>query len=207
MATKNKVKSVAKKATTAELLTKTQLDDAVKEALSKQIVHVPQAKLTLVSSEPPMQQLTSAIVLVAEQCSRLSLTQMPAAVGQLKSLKVALEDTIDSMSSMVVKEVAKKGTQIEDTKSREYNGIRIKPHRTTFDPKKVEALLRSKGKEPSRYMDVVTTFAVNQERATAITFVDGIPQPPGLTVDELETCRYETTWVLDLKNSNKGEQS
>lgn len=134
--------------------------------------------------------LTFGVSHLAADTGKLALTQMPTAIEQVRVLEAALEGTRKFMEKMVIDDVQKKGEPVPETKgSIALGAIRIRPWRTTFEDKKVEALIRSKGKEPQQYMDAQVKYVVNETKALEV-----------LTKDELETCRYDLKYVLDLKN-------
>lgn len=148
----------------------------------------------IVTSKSAIEQLTMGVTNIAKASSTLTLAQMPQAVEELKAIESALEATREFLTKQLIDDVVKNGAPVPETKSREYNGIRIRPWRTTLEDKKVEALLRSKDISPQKFMATVVSYKVDDEMKLI----------GPLTKDEVETCRYETKWVLDLKNGKKG---
>lgn len=72
------------------------------------------------------------------------------------------------------------------------DGLFVKMHltRTGHDPKKVEALLRAKGKDPQLYMVQKVSYGVPDEGTTSYEKLSKV------LGDELESCRYEESWTV-----------
>ncbi len=114
--------------------------------------------------------------------------------SQLKEWATLLENVERMTKAMLVDEVTRLGTVTTEKGSRELvvgnKLLAIRPHKTGLDAKRVEALLRAKGLSVDELMDKKVTYILNDTRlASAVDNGE-------LTKDELETCRPETTWVL-----------
>lgn len=69
--------------------------------------------------------------------------------------------------------------------------IRMKPYRSGIDAKKLEALIRAKGRDPANYMTTEVSFSVSDLGLQKL-------QEKGIaTEDELETCKYDESWTLE----------
>lgn len=62
----------------------------------------------------------------------------------------------------------------------------IRPHKTGYDPKKVEAHIRSIGRNPNEFMDATVVYSVNEDKLVLAEFTD----------EELLAMRYEKSWSL-----------
>jgi hypothetical protein len=107
-----------------------------------------------------------------------------------KSLAQVKEIAKDLLKDMVVKA----GTETTEKGSKELQIGKLKasvrPWRTGYDGKKVEALLLAKELDLDKYMDKDIIYKLNVNRLnTAII-------EKKLTKDELETCKYEVKYVL-----------
>lgn len=93
----------------------------------------------------------------------------------------------------VVDFVSKHGKRISDAGSMELdlgNGM-VQPmlvQKSGHDPKKVEAMLRAKNLSVDDYMDIEVKYKYSEGKAAVLVASKKI------TADELETCRYETTY-------------
>lgn len=123
----------------------------------------------------------------------------PAPAGGLLKLvrgwTKVLEDAESALKQRLIALLKEGGQPTEGTTAYtlEQDGVRISMHRTRtgFDPKRVEAILRAKGRQPSDYMDATITYKVNEEKLM-LAVGQGY-----LTVEELEaTCRYPESWTL-----------
>ena len=68
--------------------------------------------------------------------------------------------------------------------------VRMHPSRTGYDAKKVEALLRSKGKEPSAYMQQEVRYTMPEANTMQMEKLRK------LLGDEMESCQYEESWTV-----------
>ena len=123
----------------------------------------------------------------------------------LKAWEEALEDIGSVARGMLLKILETGGTVTTDKGSMsmqigEYR-IQARPWRTGFDPKKVEALIRAKGKIPGDFLDQEIKYVVSLVRLeNAVTMKE-------LTRDELETCKYPLSWALQApKKVNTDER-
>lgn len=74
------------------------------------------------------------------------------------------------------------------------------PIRTTIDPKKLEALLRSKGADVGKYMTPVVTYKVQPRHLGQIKF------DLGITKEEIDACRYPMQYKLTTPSFNTEEK-
>lgn len=116
----------------------------------------------------------------------------------LRDVKKILEDKNSGLEVLAKKRVEAyikghgKIATDKGSMSAEVDGLKLfmKPWRTGYDAKKVEALLRAKGKSPDTRMVQNISYSMPDE-GTA-TF-EKLKKELG---DELESCRYEETWVV-----------
>jgi hypothetical protein len=117
------------------------------------------------------------------------------AYDRLKDVAKVVEDTLEVAKKKMRELVRNTGTLVPDTKG-SYEArlgtyqYSIRPTRTGTDPKKLEALLRSKEKDPALYMDAVTSYKVSEQKLGAAL------AKKVLTKAELETCSYDESYAL-----------
>lgn len=68
--------------------------------------------------------------------------------------------------------------------------LQMRPYRTGYDPKKLEALIRARGKDPANYMSTKLTYEVSEDGCNKLV------DKKLLTPDELETCRHDESWTV-----------
>jgi hypothetical protein len=68
--------------------------------------------------------------------------------------------------------------------------VTCRPVRTTFDPKRVEALLRAKNMNVEKGMDREISYTVNESKLQSLITTKK------MTADEVESCRYPLTYSL-----------
>jgi hypothetical protein len=134
--------------------------------------------------------MKAALMAIATAVSNSALAPKPAGqllkmVRQYQKNFEAFEEALRARLINILKD-APDHTVVEDGVTlKMYNG------RTGYDPKKVEALLRAKKKDPAHYMDPTITYKVNEpllRRAIGNEV---------LTEEELETCRYAPSWRVE----------
>jgi len=125
------------------------------------------------------------------------------AYDRLTEVQKVVEDTIKVAKDKMKELVKSTGTFVEGTKG-SYEAVlgeyqySIRPTRTGVDPKKLEALLRSKDKDPEVYMDPKVTYTVNEQKLGAAL------AKKVLTKAELETCMYEESYALQPPKKVEG---
>jgi hypothetical protein len=118
----------------------------------------------------------------------LSQTNLPTPVlvetfDQLKGYEDALADVVGVARGKLLDIIKEQGSGDSSLKLT-VGGYEVsaRPRKTGLDAKKLEALLRAKGIDPSSYMTTKVTYEVDPPRAEALV------QLGKLTQDELNTC-------------------
>lgn len=118
----------------------------------------------------------------------------------VKDLEKVSKDLYDNLRKKIIAEAVNHGEAVPETKGtlRVYNGdqfISISPQRTGYDPKKVEAAIRAKGRDPAQLMDAVVTYKVNDAKLEASDL---------FTTDELDILKYDLDYrVTSPKKVNR----
>jgi hypothetical protein len=115
------------------------------------------------------------------------------AFGILKDVEKLVTDSIGVAKTKMQELVRTTGVPVEGTKGTIRSlelGYEIRPTRTGFDAKKVEARFRAKNVDVNKYMDPVVTYVLNDGKLLAAA-ADGV-----LTKDELEACRYDESFSV-----------
>jgi len=116
----------------------------------------------------------------------------------LRDIEKVLEDKNSGLTTIAKKRViaylkahgrvtTEKGSMVA-----EVGGLTLSMHptRTGYDAKKVEALLRAKGKDPAAFMTTVIKYEMPPENSVEEAKLKK------LLGDELESCRYEESWTV-----------
>lgn len=142
--------------------------------------------------EPHTGSITKAIEGLAQLASgALTPRQLAVGVARLQAAYDALENILKNLKAKITALVLTEGTQVTEKGSRQLRVdgagvLTIRPHRTGLDPKKVEALLRAKGKSPGDFMDAVVAYKVNE----------GKLKKAELNADEIKLCEFDLTWAV-----------
>lgn len=140
---------------------------------------------------------------VAAELSQLTPEKYGAAMEFLKSLEEAAEGLKTTLGARVKEEVRANGHQVTDKGTTEWvvGGyvLRAIPTRTGVDPKKLEARLRAKGREPSLCMDATIAFKVNEGKLAAAV------ERGDLTAEEVAACKYDLNFRLEAEREKTGE--
>jgi hypothetical protein len=162
----------------------------------KAIVKVaPQTVVTLEAIEKAGNAVLTmmADVLSLPDCPPEALVQVLAAARQLeKGVKQGIEPHAKAALVGMLKD---RGQQVGEGNARalQLGGweVKMRPYRTGFDPKKLEALLRAMGKNPESFMRTDLTYSIDEGG------IKRLIDHKVLTPDELETCRYAESWTLE----------
>jgi uncharacterized protein (UPF0335 family) len=144
----------------------------------------------------PTDAVRAALATVADAFSGGEIVPEKLAQGWviIKQIEDAVENTVKVAKKQVETFVLKHGTRVTDagTMRTEVGGIQleVRPTRTGFDPKKVEALMRAKELDLNRYMDAEVVYKLNAGK-----LADAVSKGK-LTAAELETCRYEPSYAV-----------
>lgn len=112
--------------------------------------------------------------------------KLPETLTMVKEVVKVLEYSVEAAQDRLIAHVLELGDAVPETKGTyEWNGVKVRPTRTTFDPKKVEGLLRAKNLDVNLYMDKKLTYVVNESRLDAV-----------MNEGEKESCRYELKYQL-----------
>lgn len=118
----------------------------------------------------------------------------------VRDTKKALEDTEKLIKAQMVALLKEKGEQVTDKGSRalEVDGLRLKmkPYRTGYDPKKLEALLRARSMNVESFMRPTISYAVDDAKIPALA--------EQLGADTLESTKYDESWVLEAPEAVDG---
>jgi hypothetical protein len=119
--------------------------------------------------------------------------QAAEAYDALKDTEKLVESIVQVAKSKMEELVRAKGRPVEGTKGTiraPEMGYEIRPTRTGFDAKKVEARFRAKQVDVNKYMDPVVSYIINEGKLLSAA-ADGV-----LTKDELESCRYDVSFSV-----------
>lgn len=108
-------------------------------------------------------------------------------LGVLEEIKESLRKRLIAAAVNLGQVTSEKGTR--RTISGSYT-IEIRPFRTGFDAKKVEAMLRARDLDPLEHMDAKVQFSVNEERLKKLSADCTVSQ------EQIDGCKYDTTWAL-----------
>jgi len=120
----------------------------------------------------------------------------------LKSAEKLVADTLTIAKTKMQELVRAGGVPVEGTKGTIRNaslGYEIRPTRTGFDAKKVEAKFRAKQVDVNKYMDPVVVYVINDGKLLSAA-ADGV-----LTKEELESCRYDASFSV-VQSKAGGEE-
>ena len=123
----------------------------------------------------------------------------PAAAGLVLARVREYSELVEQYEKQTKKRIEaallEKGEVVTDKGSRrmESEGFSffMKPWRTGYDAKKVEAKLRMKKIDPKKYMTEETVYSVSQEGMEALA------KKKLLTPEELRECEYEVKWTIE----------
>ncbi len=140
--------------------------------------------------------ITSVVQAFAATLSDANLP--PAALSEVfqevRTWQKNFDDLYEAGRQRVLALVVASGQQVTETgtKRLETEGwnLEIRPQKSGYDPKKVEAFLRAKNLSPSIHMDTLVTYTVSPSKLDALV-VSG-----GATTNELAACKYELKWAV-----------
>lgn len=139
--------------------------------------------LNAITPEQRMKTLLKDISGILDTAAPEKLAETLATV---KEVVKVLDYSIEAAQDRLITHVLAVGEDVPETKgTKEWNGVKVRPTRTTLDPKKVEALLRAKNLDVNLYMDKKLTYVVNETRLENV-----------LNEGEQEACRYELKYQL-----------
>lgn len=139
--------------------------------------------LNAITPQQRMQTLLKDIATILDTAAPEKLAETLTTV---KEVVKALDYSIESAQDRLITHVLAAGEPVPETKGTfEWNGVKVRPTRTTLDPKKVEGLLRAKNLDVNLYMDKKLTYVVNETRVKEV-----------LNEGEQESCRYELKYQL-----------
>jgi len=110
-----------------------------------------------------------------------------------RTMTKALSDGIDPVLKQKVIAVLKEHGKLKaDTKGLyEFGTLSMKPYRSGKDPKKVEKLLRARGKDPGKFMLPTISYALPPAETE---LYQKLVKELG---DELEACEYDESWTVN----------
>lgn len=120
----------------------------------------------------------------------------------LKSIESTTNDILKVAKQHMQTLVKVAGTPVPETKGTIRSaelGYEIRPTRTGYDSKKVEARFRAKSVDVNKYMDPVVTYIISDAKLLAAA-ADGV-----LTKDELEACRYDASYSVVKSKAGASE--
>lgn len=139
----------------------------------------------------------TALARFAHALSTLPAEQVPQAHDLASAIEDAMEEIKETLKRRLLLELNVRGEQVTEkgTTRMEAGGytVRAVPTRTGFDPKKVEAAIRQKKKDPVDYMTPVTTFKVSDYGMAALLAEEVF------TKVDCEACRYDKSFRLEVK--------
>jgi hypothetical protein len=146
------------------------------------------------------ERVTAVLRDLATELATLTPEQFGSASEFLGRMSDMVEAARETLGSRVKAQVLEHGTQKTDkgTKAWVVGGYELVaiPTRTGTDPKRLEARLRMKGIDPSRYMDMKITYAVSETKLQQ-ALTDG-----AITAADLSLCKYDLNYRLDVKPVN-----
>lgn len=139
-------------------------------------------------------ELDIALKRLALSISTITDEQQPEALTVVRSFGRVIEDTEAVLKQRIVEWLKTNGTQTTEkgTLQARVAGyvMEIQPTRTGMDGKKLEALLRAKGLDPSLGMDAKVSYTPNEGKLADAVRVGKLSE------DELATCQYDTSYRL-----------
>ena len=125
----------------------------------------------------------------------LTVPQLGVAFRKLNEWTEDVKALREGARLQIIELLKKEGMQDADSTRRTLRAgeliLAMRAHRTGYDPKKVEQLIRSKGYKPDLYMDAKVTFTVNEGK------MDSAIKAGNFTPDELEACHYGESWTVE----------
>lgn len=157
-------------------------------------------KLATIDAVKPVMEATLGVLARAVTNALANPDRLAGALKQLGNWSDALEAMQASVKQAIRVLVAQRGDRVEGTASLALRlpgaTLRIKPHRTGYDSKKVEALLRSHGIDPSVGMDADVKWKANADKLAML-------QGQGrFTEDHLASCKYDLSWDVMSPEAN-----
>ncbi len=160
------------------------------------------AKVTLVSVSDT---IANSLKLVAAYLSKeLTPKALSDVFFKLDELEKALQEMRENVKDRIKEAVKADGTKVPETLgsisldvgNHKWN---IRPTRTGYDPKKVEAALRSKDLQPADWMQTDIKYKVDETKFPKLV-EKGI-----FTTEELEQLKYELKFALVTPKQNEAE--
>lgn len=125
---------------------------------------------------------------------KLNPVAVDEAYRNLVEVKSAVEDTLEIAKAKLKAMIENKGevTTEKGSMERQLGGYMysMRPTRTGTDPKKLEALLRAKEKDPALYMAATVTYKVDEQKL-GVALAKKV-----LTEEELKNCAYDKSFAL-----------
>lgn len=138
---------------------------------------------------------------ISRMAQALSVEQLPpAALASImfvaRRVKNAMDKGIEPIAkTRIIHLLKERGNLVTDKGSRRLmiDGwtMFMKPTRSGLDPKKLEALIRAKGKDPANYMNTRIVYEVDEAKANKLV------DKKIMTDDELESCKYDESWTVE----------
>ena len=130
----------------------------------------------------------------ANVLSTITDKQLPSALTFTKELGAVIGEYDEALKTRIKALVLKDGKPITDkgsiTLTIEGYELQLRPLRTGFDPKQVEAMLRAKSLPVEKYMDMDVKYKCSDLKLANLVGAGLI------TMDELETCRPEKSYAV-----------
>ncbi len=141
--------------------------------------------------------ITSVVQAFAETLSQVDLAPgaLSEVFSEVRTWQKNFDDLYEAGRRRVLEAVLKSGTLMTETgtkrlETQEGWTLEIRPQKSGYDAKKVEAFLRAKNLSPQIHMDTVVTYAVSQAK------IDALLASGGATVNELATCKHELKYAV-----------
>lgn len=153
--------------------------------------------LERIQQAPPgvvMHRAQEALAALGSIPSELAPAERAEVLVFISQAKKLLESTEKVHKDAVKAEVLAAGKVVTEagTKRLERDGFswEIRPTKTGYDPKKVEAGLRAQGLNPAEHMTTEVSYSVDVPKLDALVAAEK------LTADELKDWKYDPSWAV-----------
>lgn len=137
----------------------------------------------------------------ASVLSQLTEEQLPEAFEMTDKLEKLADEVRDRLRSRLLKWVKETGETVTEkgSKANTIGGFKVSaiPTRTGIDPKKLEALLRRLGLDPTAGMKPTITYAVDDEKVMQLIGAGR------LTVEDVNNCKYAESFRIQVEKARE----
>lgn len=159
----------------------------------------------IVTTEKVLVGVGQALTRLAAQLQHVPDNELAEVLTTVKSYTGVLEAAEENLKRRALPLVLKEGKVVTEKGTRRLAGdtftLEAQPNRTGYDPKKLEALLRMNGFEPTVAMDSKVSYTVNEGKLR--DFLAGEGAAAGLHPDQVEATRYDASFKLLVKKTTE----